>query len=129
MEKPIWGSIFHPSGMVWRPIKGLFLKILVSKGIFRCLFICIYKLSKPLLLRKCNGKWFSMMFLLQNKIAITWYTLVCSTKTKFCLGEWAGAGCLGWSAIFKFKFECLIQSDSRGSLNKKGGGYHDVSWA
>ena len=21
---------------------------------------------------------------------------VCSIKTKFCLGEWAGAGCLGW---------------------------------
>ena len=30
---------------------------------------------------------------------------------------------------FKFNFQCLIQSDSRGSLNKKGGGHLEVLWA
>ena len=51
MEKPIWGSIFHPSGMLWRPFGGRFLQVLQPKGVFRSLFLCIYcfyKSSKPL---------------------------------------------------------------------------------
>ena len=51
MEKPIWGSISHPSGMLWRPFRGRFLQILQPKGVFWSPFLCIsciYKLSKPL---------------------------------------------------------------------------------
>ena len=34
MEKPIWGSISQPSGMLWRPFRGRFLQILQPKGVF-----------------------------------------------------------------------------------------------
>ena len=47
----IWGSFSHPSDMLWRPFRGHFLQILLPKGVFRSLFLCIYcfyKLSKPL---------------------------------------------------------------------------------
>ena len=47
----IWGSISHPSGMLWRPFRGHFLQILQPKGVFRSLFLCIsciYETSKPL---------------------------------------------------------------------------------
>ena len=46
--------------------------------------------------------------------------------------SFGGIGCfwLPWLAwIFKFNFQCLIQWDSRGSLNKKGGRYPEVLWA
>ena len=32
MEKPIWGFVFHPLGMVWRTFRGHFLQILQAKG-------------------------------------------------------------------------------------------------
>ena len=35
MGQGIWGSIFHPSGMLWRPIGSRFLQILQPKGVFR----------------------------------------------------------------------------------------------
>ena len=51
MGQGIWGSISHPSGMLWRPFRGRFLQILQPKGVFRSLFLCIsciYETSKPL---------------------------------------------------------------------------------
>ena len=46
------------------------------------------------------------------------------------LFSWIGCFWLPWLAwIFKFNFQCLIQWDSRGSLNKKVGGYPEVLWA
>ena len=51
MGQGIQRSIFHPSGMVWRPFRGCFLQILETKGVCRSLFLCIYciyKTSKPL---------------------------------------------------------------------------------
>ena len=35
-------------------------------------------------------------------------TLVCSIKTKFCLGEWAGAGCLGWPEFSSSNLNALF---------------------
>ena len=51
IEKRIWGSIFHPSGMLWGPFRGRFLQVLQPKGVFWSPFLCIsciYKSSKPL---------------------------------------------------------------------------------
>ena len=35
-------------------------------------------------------------------------TLVYSIKTKFCLGEWAGVGCLGWPEFSSSIFNALF---------------------
>ena len=35
-------------------------------------------------------------------------TLVCSIKTKFCLGEWAGADCLGWPEFSRSNLTALF---------------------
>ena len=38
MGQGIWGSISHPSGMLWRPFRDRFLQILQPKGVFRIEF-------------------------------------------------------------------------------------------
>ena len=63
MEKPIWGSIFHPSGMVWRPFRGRFLQILQPKRVFRSLFpilqACFGGHLGVIFCKFCNQKGFS----------------------------------------------------------------------
>ena len=66
MEKLIWGYIFHPSGMLWRPFGGRFLRVLHPKGVFRSLFLrisCFYKSSKPLSGANAPGRGFDDLWL------------------------------------------------------------------
>ena len=64
-EKPIWGSISHPSGMLWRPFRGRFLQILQPKGFseaYFSVFPAFMKRLNPFPLHKSgnyNGKEFS----------------------------------------------------------------------
>ena len=82
MEKLIWGYIFHPSGMLWRPFGGRFLQVLRPKGVFSSHLLLLQIVKTPsrckwvanatgrgfdnlCLNSKCNGKGFSKKFLLE----------------------------------------------------------------
>ena len=79
MGQGIWGSISHPSGMLWRPFRGLFWHFLQQKPVLSDQY---FRFWLHLWNVNSGSRWKSMKF--QWEPTLTFYTLLLSAvKTCF----------------------------------------------